>query len=224
MPGSVSRRFLALLIATCAVGLVAPAAAPAGTLDQQQTDNGGSTPGISSSASEAQTFTAGISGGLDRVDLSLEVEGSSGSVIVEIRNTSGVPGVPGTALAGGAVPGSAVPGTQAFVQFTVNPPAPVTAGTEYAIVAYTSGGALDRWALSTAADPYVQGAPFASPGAPPTGPWTSNGNGHDLAFKTYVVPTPPATGERAAALKKCKKKHSARARRKCRKKARLLPV
>jgi hypothetical protein len=41
-------------------------------------------------------------------------------------------------------------------------------------------------------------------------------------------PTPPAaagpTGQRAAALKKCKKKHSRKARKKCRKKAALLPV
>src|SRR5262249_48277211 len=34
----------------------------------------------------------------------------------------------------------------------------------------------------------------------------------------------PVTGQRAAALKKCKKKHSARARRRCRKKAKLLPI
>jgi hypothetical protein len=34
----------------------------------------------------------------------------------------------------------------------------------------------------------------------------------------------PATGQRAAALKKCKKKHSKKARKKCRKKARQLPV
>jgi hypothetical protein len=32
------------------------------------------------------------------------------------------------------------------------------------------------------------------------------------------------TGERAAALKKCKKKHSAKARRKCKRKAKRLPV
>jgi len=37
-------------------------------------------------------------------------------------------------------------------------------------------------------------------------------------------PAAPATGQRAAALKKCKKKHSARARRKCRQKANLLPL
>jgi hypothetical protein len=37
-------------------------------------------------------------------------------------------------------------------------------------------------------------------------------------------PAPSATGQRAAALRKCKKKKSASARRKCRKRARKLPV
>jgi hypothetical protein len=45
---------------------------------------------------------------------------------------------------------------------------------------------------------------------------------------TIATASPPATttptGERAAALKKCKKKHSAKKRRKCRKKANLLPA
>jgi hypothetical protein len=40
-----------------------------------------------------------------------------------------------------------------------------------------------------------------------------------------TVPAPPGnTGQRAAALKKCKKKRSAKARKRCRKKAKLLPV
>lgn len=55
--------------------------------------------------------------------------------------------------------------------------------------------------------------------------------GHRLATAPAPPPTPPAggetpseTGKRAAALKKCKKKKSARARRKCRKKAAKLPA
>lgn len=45
----------------------------------------------------------------------------------------------------------------------------------------------------------------------------------------YELQVPPATaqsptGQRAAALKRCKKKHSHKARKKCRKKAKLLPV
>ena len=42
-----------------------------------------------------------------------------------------------------------------------------------------------------------------------------------------TVPTPPPpsnTGQRTAALKKCKKKRSAKARKRCRKKANLLPI
>jgi hypothetical protein len=42
----------------------------------------------------------------------------------------------------------------------------------------------------------------------------------DLAAN--FVPAP--TGQRAAALKKCKKKHSKKAGKKCRKKSKLLPV
>jgi hypothetical protein len=39
-----------------------------------------------------------------------------------------------------------------------------------------------------------------------------------------VAQPTPATGQRAAALKKCKHKHSKKKRRKCRKKAKLLPL
>jgi hypothetical protein len=41
---------------------------------------------------------------------------------------------------------------------------------------------------------------------------------------TPPPPSPGVTGQRAAALKKCKKKHSRKARKKCKKKARRLPV
>jgi len=46
--------------------------------------------------------------------------------------------------------------------------------------------------------------------------------GYRLNLTATLAPTP--TGQRAAALKKCKRKHSKRARRKCRKKANLLPA
>src|SRR5262249_57315647 len=51
---------------------------------------------------------------------------------------------------------------------------------------------------------------------------TDPGNGRIQKFSDPVTSGP--TGQRAAALKKCKKKHSKRARRKCRRKANLLPV
>jgi hypothetical protein len=70
-------------------------------------------------------------------------------------------------------------------------------------------------------DPAANGSPHtialsgtgAFPGGTPTG-----------ATPTATPTGGTATGERAAALKKCKKKRSARARRRCRKRARLLPL
>jgi hypothetical protein len=59
-------------------------------------------------------------------------------------------------------------------------------------------------------------------------PGTNGGlNPGELAFNADVQSPdvqPRPTGQRAAALKKCKKKHSHRARKKCKKKAKLLPV
>ena len=48
----------------------------------------------------------------------------------------------------------------------------------------------------------------------------ANGSPHTIALTGTGTPT----GQRAAALKKCKKKHSKKARKKCRRKAQVLPV
>ncbi|MDX6616381.1 MAG: hypothetical protein QOD60_1472 [Solirubrobacterales bacterium] len=62
-----------------------------------------------------------------------------------------------------------------------------------------------------------------APGATPTFDAASMGTQLDLSANLEpLAPTP--TGQRAAALKKCKKKHSRKKRKKCRKKALLLPV
>ncbi len=67
-----------------------------------------------------------------------------------------------------------------------------------------AGGACDIGAFERALPTSAPG-----PGAPPAG---------------VVVATAPSTGQRAAALVKCKKKKSKKARKKCIKKARRLPV
>jgi hypothetical protein len=69
--------------------------------------------------------------------------------------------------------------------------------------------------------------------SPPSGSWNAIPS-DDNAFKTYVAPTSPPTstaptGQRAAALAKCKKrahKHrwSHKRLRKCKRQARLLPL
>jgi hypothetical protein len=225
------RRILtAALFAACAACLADPGAAFAGTLDQQQLSSG-TPPGrdVDNGESMAQTFTAGLSGGLDQVDLKLSQTPTAVTLplTVEIRNApGGSPG--GTVLASGSIPASAAPpsGSPAFVPVVFASPAPVTAGTQYAIVAHNGDIAPTRfwgWA-DDGTNPYASGSTFFA--QPPSAPWT-NVAGTDLAFKTYVVtPTPAAaaTGQRAAALKKCKKKHSKAKRRKCKKKARKLPV
>jgi hypothetical protein len=215
-----------ILIAVCTAGLLAPGAALAGTLDQQQTDAGAGK-FVHSTQSVAQTFTAGISGGLDQVDLNLVLPGGTPTAYlsVELRDVSaGAPG--GMILASQSVPVSSVSASAAFVSVTFAPPAPVVAGGRYAIVAYTAAPSVNGygWTFSSSLDAYAGGGIFVTANSPPSGAWTPAT--HDFAFKTYVVPSPATapTGQRAAALKKCKKKHTHKARKKCKKKAKLLPV
>jgi hypothetical protein len=196
----------------------------AGTLDQQQTVFDVGTGTIDSGETPAQTFSAGLTGGIDQVDLYLASHGGPTSpVTVEIRNTSG--GDPGAAvLAAQSVPAAGIPIGGAWVTVNFATPAPVTAGSQYAVLAYSTGLSMTQffeWGYG--GDLYAGGRFTYASSSPPAGPWTT-GSTNDLAFKTYVVPPKAATGQRAAALKKCKHKHSKKKRRKCRKRAKLLPL
>jgi hypothetical protein len=223
------RSIRAALAGACAVCVALPGTAAAGTLDQQQPNGGGVTFDIDSTQSLAQTFTAGLSGGLDQVDLKLAAGGAPPTLplIVEIRNVAG--GSPGgTVFATGSIPASAAPSPPAaFVSLSFANPAVVTAGTQYAIVAYNANVIPSRWGWAVdATNPYAPGSAFHVAASPPGPTWMSDA-GSDLAFKTYVLTLaakPTVTGQRAAALKKCKKKRSKAKRRKCRKKAKKLPV
>ena len=219
------RGALGTLVVACAACALTPGIALAGTLDQQQPGNNGTYNGIDSSVSFAQSFTAGVSGGLDQVDLYLSAPPTPASPLnVEIRDFYvGAPG--GIVLASHSLPASSF--SAGFVSVKFATPAPVVAGTQYAIVAYTSSPGSNPYLwFETTTNPYAGGNKFAGTSPPSLGTWTPFA-GTDFAFKTYVVPpvTTPATstGQRAAALKKCKKKHGAR-RKKCKKKANLLPV
>ena len=179
-------------IASCFVALAIAAPASAGTLDQQQTSSN-TNAGLFSTQSGAQTFTAGLSGVLDQADLNLLKVGTPpASVTVEIRNTDNA-GSPRTVLATGTIPTSAIGATGAFLPVTFATPAPVVAGTRYAIVAYSAGSAGDAvgWLVQTTGNPYSSGAEFISNDVvPPGGNWNEFANA-DFAFKTYVGPTPP---------------------------------
>jgi hypothetical protein len=228
-----------VLVAALVTCLWAPAGASAGDLDQQQTLSNGAR-GIVAGAgaqSGAQTFTAGRSGLLDQVDLDIDKGGSPLNLTVELRDV--VTGQPGTqVLASASLPASGVPLSPAhgFVPIPFPVPGSVTAGTQYAIVAYTasSGSNFYHW-WDKNPDQYAGGMEFVPASSPPVAPWGPV-PAIDFAFKTYVAPpaspatTPPSlvpaavTGLRAAALRKCKRKHTRRARRKCRRRANRLPV
>jgi hypothetical protein len=220
-------KLVGILVVCCAAWVLVPGTALADTLDQQQPNSDGGA-AVFATESLAQTFTAGLTGPLDRVELFLVADSSSpdAPMTVEIRDVSG--GSPGTAvLAAGSVPQSAVSSTDAWVPITFATAAPVTAGTQYSIVVYSSVDNSHRylWGI-TFPNPYPAGANFFQIVSPPGPAWTPTALDGDQAFKTYVdVPAPPAgvAGQPTPAKKKCKKrkkkKHrSAVAAKKCKKK------
>jgi len=223
-----------LTLGTMSLLLVAPASASAGTLDQQSLDASGGDTYIDSGQSLSQTFTAGLTGKLDRVDLFLRVlNAPTPQMTVEIRNvTAGSPG--STVLASQSVTPSGITGTFAFVPITFAVPASVASGTQYAIVTYSAASPPTRysWARSVG-NVYSGGAALYVSISPPSGTWLEVPS-TDYAFQTYVSlpPTgvgPSPTGQRAAALKKCKKTAkkkdwTKKKLRNCKQKANLLPV
>ena len=190
-------RLTIVLAAALCVALPAQAAT-AGTLDQQQTvqTNSAFVSGPDGAPfSAAQTFTAGLTGGLDQVDLALGQLGPSNSVgvTVEIWTVSGT-GAPGVKLGQSTtILPSAIPGglPLTFVSAFFSPPIPVTASVQYAIVAYTGGADDYQWGTASP-NPYAGGQLFQINASPPT-TFDANPN-FDAAFKTYVLP-PDSDGD-----------------------------
>ena len=234
-------RNLLITAAAAAATLVSAASASAGTLDQQQSVSNFGGLQVANNNSKAQTFTAGLTGQLDQVDLAISNMMATTPLTVQIRNgTATAPG--DTVLATASVPTSAVPSSESFVPITFATPAQVTAGTQYSIVALNDSTGWFWYAGKTPdmspTSAYEGGRLYSSPNGPPgTGPWFEGNTLADFEFKSYVAPPPPpgtgggpggsgtpVTGQRAEALKKCKKKRSQTAKKKCRKKAKKKPV
>jgi hypothetical protein len=215
--------------AASAALLLGTATASAGTLDQQQTSFGALSSGSITGnpmgpESLAQTFTAGITGRLDQVDLVLsKFFPPTDPLTLEIRDVAG--GTPGNTVLGSAsIPISAIPAdpNAAFVSATFGAPAAVTAGTQYALVAWTTETTGNfGWSFQQTTNPYPGGVGLNIGASPPSGAWNMP-PGDDFAFKTYVVPSPPA--QPVPSKKKCKKhkkKHKSGAqvaKKKCKKK------
>lgn len=187
-------RLVAAFCSALALALaVSPSAALAtGTLDQQQTqaDIQGGPESISGPSagnrSQAQTFTARLSGTLVQVDLFLvnATANDPSSLTVEIRSVvSGAPGP--SVLASASVSVASVPFQPAFVAFAFASPPTVVAGTQYAIVAYATSDTYGWYRAG--GDVYTGGSAFGSPASPPS---TWSAAAFDFAFKTYVDRSP----------------------------------
>jgi hypothetical protein len=178
--------------------------AAAGTLDQSQPVISTTTAtAVSDVYPRAQTFTSGLTGALDQVDLAIGRAASSvtAPLVVEIRSVSG--GVPsGPPLASASIPAANVPEAfgflpSAFYSIPFASPAPVTAGLDYAIVASANCGGADCYvtALGPLGDSYPAGSLLFSQDFGATWmPYTVFGSA-DLPFRTYVLQVPTSKQE-----------------------------
>jgi hypothetical protein len=197
-----------IVVLTAAAFALLPAYAAAGTLDQQQTgeathytwtvyDFQGQPENV------GQTFTAGLSGRLDQIDVNVERNAfDQPPLIVEIRDVSG--DLPGSdVLASASVPADQVPtGSDGMNQSTsveFTSPATVVAGTRYAFVLRVaepgpqsdSGSPGYRVHLTQAVgDGPYPGGRSATMSFFTGGSWTAL-DGYDLLFKTYVLQDEP---------------------------------
>jgi hypothetical protein len=169
--------------------LVALGAVPAQaqTLDQhQESFDPQESFSVAPDQSFAQTFTAGLTGTLDQVDLAIArfAGPDVGPLTVEIRTVTATGEPSGDVLASTTVAAADVPVGLAFVTVTFPAPANVVANTQYAIVLYTSTFSYG-WGFASG-NPYGGGALFVSLASPPT-TFVETGIDEDAAFRTYVT-------------------------------------
>ncbi len=197
----------------------------------------------------AQTFSPINGGYLGEVRLFVQEElhyNDTLSVQITAVNGSDLsPVFPVVPIATATVPDSSLTPNGSYpylteVAFDFPNPPPVAASSEYAIVLKRTDSSnvlgIGIVGNGSSGDPCPDGGFYDSPDDSTA--WTGPNLHDDAVFSTFVggppsvsgppPPPPPAstgpTGKRAAALAKCKKKHSRKARKRCRKKARALPA
>jgi hypothetical protein len=191
--------------------LVLPACGGATGIDQQQTTGSPSRESVDVFGNQdvGQTFTAGLSGQLGTIKMTLSREflpdiagdptprGGAGDLSVQIRTAAGnLPGA--TVLASAVVPEADVPET-VWTEVTVSfaAPAAVSANTQYALVLHALGpAACDPFPYNCyhyfalvapyGADYYPRGQACLSGDAGVTWPNCLGGR-RDYVFKTYVT-------------------------------------
>ena len=177
-------RVVALTVCTALTSLVllAGPAAAATVADQQSS---GSVAGASSSdagSQSGQTFTAGVSGLLTRIDISELSRGAGfgGSLTLNVLDApSGMP--VGSAIASQAIPASSVPLSYGQVTFAFSSPASIVAGRKYAFALVPQTGQVS-YGLAIPGS-YVGGEAIQGG---PTGWGTYGSPSPDLLFTTFV--------------------------------------
>jgi PKD repeat protein len=159
------------------LSLALPVQAVTGTLDQSQnlTIGGEQTPWM------AQTFTAGMTGQLDRVSLATSMVAGSGTVTIQ--------SVTGTFPAGtdlGTMSFSLpLTGNRQFHDFAFTPAIAVQTGSHYAIVVKVVGRTRLIWYDSGGFPAYAGGQLYIGSSSVP---WATDPVfGAEFAFKTYVI-------------------------------------
>jgi hypothetical protein len=168
-------------------------------IDQQNTNVTNRGFGFNSTNWAGQTFTAGVTGDLTRVDLDLFCSGCTGTtpaITVSIRATAGSPAVPtGADLATATIPGfSSNVGGYFAANFAT--PLAITAGTRYAVImrpVVNPSAGIYAYVVSSA-NPYPNGQRVTS--ANSGGTWVADitSGGRDLGFKAFVKTGFPPSG------------------------------
>jgi len=170
-----------------------PAQAATDTLDQFQ--NG--TSGVELAGQMAQTFTAGMTGQLDRVSLATDT--SLATFTVQLESVSGTFPA-GTAVLGTSSFSGSYLCCRRFHDFYFSPSIGVTAGGHYAIVVLVPGRSHLSWYTSNGADNYAGGSLYVGALG---GAWSPEPqHGGDFAFQTWVIggsATPPNQAPTVAA-------------------------
>jgi hypothetical protein len=174
-----TRRALTLALAAgMCLTLPAPAAALADTLDQSQTVANSSVT-VPNTQMLAQTFTAGMSGQLDKLSLFIGQQFASGGESIQVQSVAG--GKPsGVVLGGTSTSGVLNP---AWKDFPLSPAASVTAGTQYAIVLIPTATSGNTSWTSSKTVTYAGGQEWT--GVQATSAWTAGTM--SFAFKTWVL-------------------------------------
>ena len=174
-----SRWSLALALAAgLAISVTLPVQAATDSVDQSQT--------ISTSFQRlglmAQTFTAGVSGQVDRVSLASDTSFGFVRLTVQIQSVKG--GAPSGTVLGSSSFSGTLQCCRQFHDFAFTPGVPVTAGTQYAIVVNVGVG-LFTWYNSWIFNAYPGGQLFV--GCLGCTWYTGSTYGMDFTFKTWVA-------------------------------------